>query len=195
MIRSFQQFRRHYPGAGGFTMIELMVVVGIMGIVLTMGIPSIYHVWRKEPMRQTISDVVEICSAARARSILQGGVMEVIFNGGEGSISVNSAGTAGQSPAPTSASGDPGVIPATPPAPGKNLSMHLPETVAISKLLVNGLNGMDRNQVRVRFFPNGTCDDLILQLRSDKNELAEITLELTTGLTLVKYNPQEFRLR
>lgn len=187
-----QMSRRNAPRPAAFTMIELMVVVAIMGIVLSMGIPNIYHIWKKEPMRQTISDVVELCSNARARSILQGSVSEMVFNGGDGSISVN---TGAAVASPSAAPGDSGMVPATPPPSGKSSSMRLPDSVAISKLLVNGLNGMDRNQIRVRFFPNGTCDDLILQLRSDKNDQVEITLELTTGLALVKYNAMEFRLR
>ncbi len=175
-----------------FTMIELMVVVGIMGVVLAMGIPSIYGAWRKQPMTQSIKEIVEVCSNARARAILQGSMTEVVFSGLEGTISLNSA-------AAPAADGLQVVGPeaAPPPSlpPGAGLATKLPDTVAISKLFVNGLNAMEMSIVRVRFFPNGTCDDLILQLRSDRNEVAEITLELTTGLTIVKHNWNEFRLR
>jgi len=196
MKHRVQPRRRYAPRSKAFTMIELMVVVAIMGIVLTMGIPNIYHVWRKEALRQSISEVVELCSTARARAILQASVTEIVFNGGDGSILLGSGPAPARSRASTAgAQSDFDLPPVTSLPAGKNSSMRLPETVAISKLLVNGLNGMDRQQIRVRFFPNGTCDDLILQMRSDKNEQVEITLELTTGLALVKYNPLEFRLR
>jgi prepilin-type N-terminal cleavage/methylation domain-containing protein len=194
MNRSPKQFGQRASRVQAFTLIELMVVVAIMGIVMAMGIPNIYRAWRKEAMRQAVSEVVELCSTARARSILQSSETEVVFNGGDGTILLGSG-----SPAPAKARSDSGPdsdFPAMTPAPvGKTTSMRLPESVAISKLLVNGLNGMDRQQIRVRFRPNGTCDDLILQMRSDKNEQVEITLELTTGLALVKYNPMEFRLK
>ncbi len=39
-----------------------MIVVGIMGIVLTMSVPLVYKVWRKAPMRKAVADVVEVCS-------------------------------------------------------------------------------------------------------------------------------------
>jgi hypothetical protein len=38
----------------------------------------------------------------------------------------------------------------------------------------------------VRFFPNGTCDEMTLVLRSDKNEWRTISLEVTTGLASVE---------
>ncbi len=173
-------------------MIELMVVVGIMGIVLAMGVPSIYRTLRKDSMTQTIKDVVEVCSNGRARAILGGTVNEVVFNGMEGTIVVNSAAVQSSEGLPNAGAEN---VSTPPPRPGSGLGMKLPESVAISKLYVNGINAMEMSQIRVRFFPNGTCDDLVLQLRSDKNEVAEITLELTTGLAIVKHNSAEFRLR
>ncbi len=174
-------------------MIELMVVVGIMGIVLAMGIPSIYSAWRKEALTQAVKDIVEVCSNARARAILQGGVTELVFNAMAGTIGINS-GAPPRTGDPLEIAG-PDPAPAPPPRPGSGLAMKLPESVAISKFYVNGLNAMELPQVRVRFFPNGTCDDLILQLRSEKGEVVEITLELTTSLAIVRHDWREFRLR
>jgi hypothetical protein len=34
----------------------------------------------------------------------------------------------------------------------------------------------------VRFYPNGTCDELTLILASDKGEWKKITTEVTTGI-------------
>ncbi len=38
----------------------------------------------------------------------------------------------------------------------------------------------------MRFFPNGTCDELTLVLRSDRNEYRKISLEVTTALARVE---------
>jgi len=43
----------------------------------------------------------------------------------------------------------------------------------------------DADTAKVRFFPNGTCDEMTLILHSDKGEWMKITLEITTGLTSV----------
>src|SRR5262249_11217045 len=40
-----------------FTLIEIMVVVAIMGVVLTMGVPIVYKAWHKAPMSKAISDI------------------------------------------------------------------------------------------------------------------------------------------
>ncbi len=43
----------------------------------------------------------------------------------------------------------------------------------------------DQETARVRFYPNGTCDEMTLILRSDKGEQRGIVLEITTGLATV----------
>ncbi len=55
----------------GFTLIELMVVVSIMGIVMAMSAPAIYRLWHGESLRKAASEVQEVCSHARARAILR----------------------------------------------------------------------------------------------------------------------------
>ena len=47
---------------------------------------------------------------------------------------------------------------------------------------VNLMDQMEAPEARVRFFPNGTCDEFTLVLRSEKGEMRKITLESTTGL-------------
>ena len=69
-----------------------MIVVAIMGIVMTMSVPIVYKVWRKAPMRKAVSDVVEVCSHARARAIMQGTMTEVVFHPKENRLEVAGAG-------------------------------------------------------------------------------------------------------
>src|SRR5262245_36103943 len=52
-----------------FTLIELMVVVAILAVVMTMAIPSIYQTLHKDSLRAAVSDVMEMCSHARAYAI------------------------------------------------------------------------------------------------------------------------------
>jgi prepilin-type N-terminal cleavage/methylation domain-containing protein len=179
-----------------FTLIEIMVVVGIMGIIMVLGVPLVYKVWHKAPMNKAVADIFELCSNARARAIWQGGATELIFHSTDGSIWVQNS----QSSAPAKRA-DQGTVAAVPvSAPtvsgsGSGLATHLPENVAISKLYVSGVDCMEFEQARVRFFPNGTCDELIMQLLSDKGERVEISLEITTGLAFAEYDWSKLRLK
>ena len=65
---------------GSFTLIEIMMVVAIIGLVMTMGVPAILRATRQEPMRKAVNDVMEICSHARAQAILHNVTMVVVFH-------------------------------------------------------------------------------------------------------------------
>jgi prepilin-type N-terminal cleavage/methylation domain-containing protein len=182
-----------------FTLIEIMIVVAIMGIVLTMGVPIVYKVWHKAPMSQAVSDLIEVCSHARALAILQGKEVDVVFHPREGrfevgsspvTVSTQKSASSGQQP-PAAA-----IFPtSSAPAPGSGLSARLSEKVLIEMMDINKLphEFRDDDLARVRFFPNGTCDELTLILVSDQNERREITLEITTGLANVESDPRRFK--
>jgi prepilin-type N-terminal cleavage/methylation domain-containing protein len=182
--------------AAAFTLIEIMIVVAIMGIVLTMGVPLVYKVWHRGPMAQAVLDVTEVCSNARRQAILQGREADVIFHPREGRFEVGSPSTVtvSQTNPPENGSGE--FPPFNAPAPARSgLSGHLSDRVTIELMDINKLPHEFRQDdlARVRFFPNGTCDELTLILVSDRNERREITLEVTTGLVNVESNPKRFR--
>jgi len=70
----------------GFTLIEIMIVVGMIAIVMAFGIPSIVEAHKKGPMRQAVSDLMDGCHAARAHAIETGNTAELIINA-DGAIS------------------------------------------------------------------------------------------------------------
>ncbi len=177
-----------------FTLLELMIVVSIMGIVMTMGIPLVYNFKHKQPMRKAISDVVQICSNARARAIMQGAVTEVVFYPLDRRLEVTASAAA------STRSDTDSAVPAeapTPPPSGSGLSAQLSEDVVIEMLDVNLTEYKDLETARVRFYPNGTCDEMTLILRSlaarsPRDEWAAIWLEVTTGLASVETDRSKF---
>jgi Tfp pilus assembly protein FimT len=63
-------------------------------------------------------------------------------------------------------------------------SAALPDGVDIAMLDVNLLDYGASDEARVRFFPNGTCDELTLVLHF-RDEWEKITLEFSTALASV----------
>ena len=63
-------------------------------------------------------------------------------------------------------------------------STALPDNVDIAMLDINLLDFGASDEARVRFFPNGTCDELTLVLHS-RDEWEKITLEFSTALASV----------
>jgi len=173
-------------GHAAFTLIEIMVVVAILGVILTIGIPSIYHLTRKEGMRKAVSDVWEVCNNARAQAIFRGRPVEIIFYPTERRFQVGGAS------APQTADGLELVESKPSPQAGHGLSGQFPEDVFIEMLDINLLEYRDSDMARVRFFPNGTSDELTLVLRSTKNEWRMISLEVTTGRVSIESDPQKF---
>lgn len=170
----------------GFTLIEIMIVVGIMGIVMTMSVPLVYKLWHKAPMIKAVRDVGEVLSRARAQAIMQGSLAEVVFRPRERILAVSAA----ASPRPPHHENeDLGALAASPPPPPRSgRSATLDESIVIEMLDINLTEYKDAETARVRFYPDGTCDELTLilhSLRSDKNEWYKITLEITTSLATV----------
>lgn len=179
-----------------FTLIEIMIVVAIMGIVLTMGVPIVYRAWHKAPMSKAISEVMEVCSHARAQAIMQGREVDVVFHPREGRFEVGSASGSADHAAtsgPTNPAA-PGPV-SVAPAAGSGLSGRFSDKIAIELMDINKLPHEFREDdlARVRFFPNGTCDELTLILVSDTSERRELTLEVTTGLLSVESDPRRFK--
>jgi prepilin-type N-terminal cleavage/methylation domain-containing protein len=168
-----------------FTLIEIMMVVAIIGLMMTMGVPAILRATRQEPMRKAVNDVMEICSHARGQAVLQGVTTAVVFHPQSRQVAlagvetVNSADDSSQSVVPTG-----GSKPSASGTPSLN-STQFADSITIDMLDINLLEYKDTDEARVRFFPNGTSDEMTLVLHSGDQYL-KITLEVTTGLASVE---------
>lgn len=145
-----------------FTLIEIMVVVGIMAIVLGAGIPSLWKLMHKEGFRKSMSDVIETCNAARADAIMHDSVATVVFHPQQGTF--EGGGKSGKF-----------------------------ENALIEMLDVNLREYKDADVARVRFFPNGRCDEMTLIVQSDRGEWRKISLEITTGMATIDSDPNKWR--
>jgi prepilin-type N-terminal cleavage/methylation domain-containing protein len=155
---------RHFLRAG-FTLIEIMVVVLIMGITLTMSVPIVYKLWHKAPMRQAVKDIFEVCQNARRRAIFSGQPAELKFHPRERRLEVTGA-------------------------TGEGTSVKLGDGVMIDLLDINmsGVEYRDADVAKVIFYPTGTSDEMKMVLRYEAEQIG-IELELTTGLASVVSDP------
>src|SRR4051812_38243209 len=147
-----------------FTLIEIMVVVTLIAIIVGASIPSLYGMMHKEGLRKTVSDIMETCQSARAEAILKGSKVDLVFHPVEGTCEASSSGGGGY---------------------GAWAHSARFENCSIEMLDINLVEFKDAEMARVRFFPDGTSDELMLVLRSDKNEYRTIKLEITTALPSV----------
>jgi prepilin-type N-terminal cleavage/methylation domain-containing protein len=185
-----------------FTLIEIMVVVAIMGLILTMGVPIVYKIWHQAPMSQAIRDLTDICKTARREAITQGRQVDLVFHPREGRAEVAAGITPKSSPAADLPPGAPLQLPPPPAPQGPSAtafstphSAKLSDKILIEMLDINKLRHefRDDDVARIRFFPNGTCDELTLILVSDRGERREISLEVTTAMPSVESDPMKFR--
>jgi prepilin-type N-terminal cleavage/methylation domain-containing protein len=176
----------------GFTLIELMMVVAIMIVCVAMAFPAISTALHRAPLTQAVMDMTEGCRKARALAILQDHPMELdIFADGRIQVATAQLGDDGNAeaapPAPAAqnsvAAAAAEVEPPKQPA-GGGFSAQLPDTVGVELIDVNFTDYMGADVARVRFYPNGTCDEFTVVLKKD-NERRKITLEVVTGLAQV----------
>jgi len=166
-IRIPSQFRR------AFTLIEIMVVVALMGIICGIAVPNLYQMAKKEGLRRAVYDLGQVCRNARDQAIMTGQEVSVVFYPLERRFGISGAAT------PTLES-----------MPGTGTTGIIPDEVTLELLEVNMQNAFASNSewtynwVQVRFYPNGTSDEMMIVFRSERGELRKLTLEPTTGLLI-----------
>ena len=109
-----------------------------------MSVPIVYKIWRKAPLRQAVKDVVEVCSHARARAIMQGATTEVDIYPKENRLAL------GGGASPPRSAGNGGAAPEinAPAASGSGLSAQLSDRIIIETLDIN-MSGVEFNDAEI----------------------------------------------
>jgi prepilin-type N-terminal cleavage/methylation domain-containing protein len=163
-----------------FTLIEMMIVIGIMGMLLTLSVPAVVDMMDKKGMRRATSDILEGCQKARAEAILKDQIAELVIYPTAGRIEVQLEGgvqrrTSSEQQAPRATI-----------ASKESFAGLIPPTVYIELLGVNFHELQKAESAIVRFYPNGTSDEFTIIMRSAKGEWARVDLEVITALAQLK---------
>ena len=142
------------PVSRGFTLIEIMMVVAIVGLTLTMGLPSFLRVLKREGMRKAEYEMVEALREARRAAIMNNEKTFFVMRPLDGTFEV----------------------------PGAYPTAQLPNDVVIEILGVNFVQLEKAEQANVAFFPNGTSDEFTIVLHTPGGVYRKISLDTLTAL-------------
>jgi len=147
----------------GFTLMEVMIVVAIIGLLAAMGLPSIITAMQKTGMRKALSDLTDVCRTARSNAIIHNRTEAVIFHPLTRSFAAE-GGAAAHS--------------------GLVSSSTLPDGVNFAMLDINQQDYGASDPARVFFYPDGTSDEMTIVLM-DSTDRRKITLEFATGTPVI----------
>ncbi len=167
--------------SSGFTLIELMVVIGIAAVMMGLAVPYAYNMLNKKGMHHAIEVVTKACQYARAQAIFKGVPVDLKIYPQRGGFRV-----------PNVSSGDRDASMPTPPSlrstqdnegSGSGFySATLPPGIQIQMVDINYTEYKDAEEAVVRFYPNGTSDKLTFVMREGEKKPRKISLEVITAL-------------
>jgi len=152
---------------------EVMIVVGIIGLLAAMGMPAFLKAMHKEGMRKAVGDVEDVFFSAREQAIIRNQTVAVAFYPREGRFGVEGA-AVGEGGGAVNAHS------------GKTLVATLPEGVQFGMLSIYRREYVDSDWAKIFFNADGTSDEAVIVLIAKGGAQAEkITLEYATGMPVV----------
>lgn len=158
-----------------------MIVIAIVGIVLSAGIPMMWKAMAKDQLAKAVNDVIEGCKTARDRAILRNRPYDFV-------IRKKSETGAREMTIEESPIKDPSGL----AFPGSNQPTRevgslmgdfprmLGDEVRIQLIDVNFTDHLEANEVRVRFSQNGTSDEFTVVMERDGKQ-RHIKVDIITG--------------
>ena len=140
----------------GFTLVEMMVVVAIMGLLLGLAMLNFRAISQKEPLEQAVSDVEGLCRRARTEAIVKSRPMDLTINSETGQLLLSTA-----PHAVNTLDSETGVLIAMVEEAFAIDQASLPPDVEMEIIIPeNIMDSETPGVVVIRFYPNGTAEPL-----------------------------------
>jgi len=171
---------RRSPTRRAFTLIEIMIVIAIIAIVASAGIPLMTRALHKDPLAKAVNDVLEGCKLARDRAILQNRPYDfVIRSKSENEWDMTVEPTKTKDAAGASGSTATGTAKEAPSLIGE-FPRQFDRDVAFELIYVNLADAMTASEARVRFYANGTADEFTVVMNAH-GKSRTIKVDIITG--------------
>jgi general secretion pathway protein H len=144
---------RRRPGRGGFTLVELVVVLAIMAMGAALVLPSLSGPLESARFRQGGAELKAAMTQARARAAASGRIRAVRIDLDRGEYGI----------------------------PADNVGRALPEGVRVASVSAPGVK-VERGVVDVRFFPDGSADDAEVVLADGADSRITLRVDPLTGV-------------
>ena len=137
----------------GFTFVELIVVLAILAGIAALVAPSFSRTVASAQLRTAASDVRTTFARARALAVASARVRSAVFDLSRGEFGVDNEAV-----------------------------RLLPETIRLGAVLPEG-DRLDRGSVRVRFFPDGSGEEVEISVTAEDGGRLRVTVDPLTGLS------------
>lgn len=158
-------------GSGAFTLIEIMMVIGLIAIMFTVAIPAFTRDYNRRPMKVATEQLIELLNTVRREAIINGMTAELRVDPQAYTFDVVSR----------------GALTSTPGMQGRLTRglyhLKLPDEIGIELIAVNFELLKDADSAVARFYANGTCEEFTVVIRSLQGEFRKISVDPITSRT------------
>ena len=186
--------RRHGGARGGFTLLEVLLVVVIVGVAAAVAMPMFARSFRGAKLRNSVRLVLTVHRHAQTKAVLGQRYTAVLFDTRKGTLEMVDQGQAGQKKdmffgTVGTVSGDSaaqmGAVTTGAEAPAgetPELKPVLERRLEEGVKMVSFRGGRDIDDIHyVSYYPNGMCEAYQLELGDDEGRTARIRVDAVTG--------------